>query len=129
MQKLQHVQYHCQSKLLKKLQLYVRFDLYIKVHIFVVWHFASYKFWNVFDDKRKGNIMLFSINSRSCSLRHERTIILLSKEMRGWASHRGQIFFPSRVFSCIVNTFCLSIYRFFSINMWGRFFSLKYIPG
>ena len=26
MQKLQHVQYHCQSKLLKKLQLYVRFD-------------------------------------------------------------------------------------------------------
>ena len=38
-----------------------RFDLYIKVHIFVVWHFASYKFWNVFDDKRKGNIMLFSI--------------------------------------------------------------------
>jgi hypothetical protein len=38
-----------------------RFDLYIKAHIFVVWHFASYKFWNVFDDMRKGNIRLFSI--------------------------------------------------------------------
>ena len=26
-----------------------------------VCYLASYKFWNVFDDKRKGNIMLFSI--------------------------------------------------------------------
>ena len=58
----------------------------------------------------------------SCSLKHERTIILLSKEKRSWASHRGQICFPFAGFFLNCKYFCLSIYKFFSINLWGRIF-------
>ena len=104
-----------------------RFDLYIKAHIFVVWHFASYKFWNVFDDKRKGNIMLFSTMELLTKAWTNHYFTFKGKEELGFSS--GPDLFSLAGFFLNCKYFCLSIYKFFSINLWGRIFFLKYIPG